>query len=147
MTVSPDSEFGAFADALAVEHAAVFAYGVVGAFANPARAGQIAVDVAAHRARRDAVIDLLHQEGVEPPVAAAGYALPFPVGDPFAAAQLATQVEADTAVAWRAVVEHSESAERRRLALEALTDAATREALWRSVLGADPVTIAIPGQP
>ncbi|QNG19166.1 ferritin-like domain-containing protein [Rhodococcus triatomae] len=147
MTVSPDSETGAFAEALSVEHAAVFAYGVVGAFANPARAGQIAVDVAAHRARRDTVIDLLHQAGAEAPVAAAGYALPFPVTDPFGAAQLAAQVESDTAVAWRAVVEHSDSADSRRTALEALTDAATREALWRSALGTDPTTAAFPGQP
>lgn len=140
-------EHRAFAQALAAEHGAIFAYGVAGAFAAPEHANQITADLAAHRAQRDATIDLLSGTDVPPPVAEAGYVLPFPVVDSVTATQLAAQIEADTTVAWRAVVEHAESPEGRRRGLDALTEAATREALWRIVIGADPTTHAFPGQP
>lgn len=133
-------------DALAAEHAAVFGYGVVSAFADPARADDVATDTAAHRARRDATIDALLSVGVEPPVAAPGYTVPFPVTDPTSAAQLAVQIESDTAVAWRSVVERARSEPTRADAIEALTEASVRAARWRTHLGIVPPTVAFPGR-
>ncbi|AOW92407.1 hypothetical protein BFN03_05965 [Rhodococcus sp. WMMA185] len=147
MTMPTAAEGPSLADALATEHAAVFAYGVVAAFSDPTRATQVAADAAAHRARRDSLTDTLTAAGLTAPAAAAGYTLPFPVVDPITAAQLAAQTEADIAVAWRAVVEHGETEDTRSLGVAALTDAAIREANWRVALGTDPVTDPFPGQP
>lgn len=141
------SEQQSLFDALAAEHSAVFAYGLIAAFANPTRSAEVAAAAAAHRARRDAVIDTFTSSGVTAPLAEAGYTIPFPVVDPISSAQLAAQVEADTAIAWRAVVEHSEIEDTRILGVQALTDAAIRAAAWRAALGVEPPTTAFPGQP
>jgi hypothetical protein len=133
-------------DALAAEHSAVFGYGVVSAFADPARADDVATDTAAHRARRDATIDALISVGVDPPVAAPGYTVPFPVIDPSSAARLALQIETDTAVAWRSVVERARSEPARANAIEALTDTAVRAAHWRTHLGIVPPSVPFPGR-
>ncbi|WP_157538180.1 ferritin-like domain-containing protein [Kitasatospora azatica] len=80
--------------ALAAEHAAVYAFGVVGAKVPPgpkrdeARAGY-----AAHQARRDAWQRILAAAGATPAAAAPGYQLPFAVPDPAAAGRLAAEVE------------------------------------------------------
>lgn len=140
------SEQQALVDALEAEHAAVFGYGVVAAFADPSRAEAVAEDTAAHRARRDATAEALRAASVEPPVAAPGYTVPFPVTDPASAAQLADQIESDTAVAWRSVVERARSESTRAGAVEALTEAAVRAARWRVSRGVVP-SVAFPGQP
>lgn len=140
------SEQQALVDALRAEHAAVFAYGIVAAFSNPARSAQIAADTAAHRARRDATIDALSAASVTPPGAEAGYTIPFPVTDPTSAIQLAVQVESDTSVAWRSVIERARSEATRAAAVDALTESTLRAANWRAVLGAAPPTVAFPGQ-
>ncbi|AMY18799.1 MULTISPECIES: ferritin-like domain-containing protein [Nocardiaceae] len=137
----------ALVDALAAEHAAVFAYGVVAAFSNPTRDPLVAQYAADHRARRDATIDALTAADVDAPPAAAGYTVPFPVTDAVAAARLAQQVEEDTAVAWRSVIERARSAPTREAAVVALTDAARRAASWRAILGIFPSTVAFPGTP
>lgn len=134
-------------DALEAEYAAVFAYGIVAAFSNPNRAELVTSSVAAHRARRDSTLDALKAASVTAPESSAGYSVPFPVTDPVSAAQLAAQVETDTAVAWRSVIERSESDATRGTAITALTEAAGRGATWRSILGTDPATVAFPGQP
>ncbi|MFD4366590.1 ferritin-like domain-containing protein [Rhodococcus sp. NPDC058521] len=141
------SEQSSLSAALAAEHAAIYAYGVVAAYANPTRSDQVDADVAAHRALRDALVDSLTSAGLEAAPAAAGYATPFPVVDPPSAAQLAAQTEFDVSVAWRSVVENGETAETRTFAVDALAATAVRAALWRSVLGVDPWTLAFPGLP
>ncbi|WP_420753233.1 ferritin-like domain-containing protein [Rhodococcus sp. O3] len=141
------AEQQALVDALNAEHAAVFGYGLVAAFSNPARGQEVAEDTAAHRARRDATIDALTAASVTPPVAAPGYTVPFPVTDPISAAQLAVQIETDVAVAWRSVVERATSESTRGVAIEALTETALRGARWRANLGVVPPTVALPGQP
>ena len=69
---SPTSSLGpeqqALSDALRAEHAAVYAYGLIAAFSNPARIGDISADAAAHRARRDATIDALTAAKVRPEI-------------------------------------------------------------------------------
>ncbi|WP_430332084.1 ferritin-like domain-containing protein [Rhodococcus sp. ACT016] len=144
---TPGPEQQALIDALRAEYAAIFAYGLVAAFSNPSRADLVSTNTAAHRARRDATIDALTAASVEPPQPEAGYSVPFPVTDPTSAAQLAAQVEADTAVAWRSVIERSQSEHTREVGMTALTEAAVRAANWHAILGVAPPTTAFPGQP
>ncbi|MBA4856801.1 ferritin-like domain-containing protein [Nocardia farcinica] len=138
-----DAERQALLDALRAEYAAVYAYGVIAAYASPERAGLIAEHTAAHRARRDATADALRAAGADAPSPDAAYGVPFPVQDPVAAARLAETVETDATVAWRAVVEQGDSEATRRLGVEALTEAALRLAAWQAILGTP--SPALPG--
>lgn len=141
--MTPDQQ--ALADALEAEYAAVYAYGVVLAYAADERYGIVAEHSAAHRARRDATVDTLTAAGVTPPAPRAAYTAPFPVTDPVAAARLAVAVETDSAVAWRAVVERAKTPEIRTTGVEALTEATLRLAAWRGILGDQPPTVPFPG--
>ncbi|MFD6156601.1 ferritin-like domain-containing protein [Nocardia sp. NPDC060256] len=141
-----DAERQALLDALRAEYGAVYAYGVIAAYASPERGRLVAENTAAHRARRDATIDALTAAGVTAPPSDAAYTVPFPVNDPIPAAHLAATVETDTAVAWRSVVERGDSEPVRRMGVEALTESAVRLATWQSILGTNPPTIAFPGK-
>lgn len=140
---SPDQ--AAVYDAVAAEHAAIYGYGVVSAHSLPTRNDLISESMAQHRERREAVLAMLADRDVAAPLPAAGYQLPMEVGSPTEAARLAVRIEDDCAVAWRAVLEQSESEDDRRFALTALTQCAVRAAQWRQVLGAWPVTRPFPG--
>src|SRR5699024_1711666 len=54
-----DADIAALSSALSAEDGAIYAYGVATAFARPDRLPQISEHVAAHRARREAVIAML----------------------------------------------------------------------------------------
>ncbi|MCP2287594.1 ferritin-like domain-containing protein [Nocardia amikacinitolerans] len=142
-----DAERQALLDALAAENAAVYAYGVIAAFASAERDRLIAENTAAHRARRDTTVDALRAAGANVPPPEPAYTIPFPVDGPIDAARLAVTVEKDTAIAWRAVVEHGESEPNRRIGIDALTECALRMAAWQAILGTNPATVAFPGQP
>jgi hypothetical protein len=137
----------ALIDALDAEYAAVYAYGVIAAYASPERNGLVVEYTAAHRARRDATIDALTAAGAAVPSPGAGYTTPFPVTDPIPAAKLAVAVESDTAIAWRSVVERCNDPGVRRTGIDALTECAVRLATWQSILGVDPPTAPFPGKP
>ncbi|MEV5838106.1 ferritin-like domain-containing protein [Nocardia sp. NPDC052112] len=141
-----EAERQALLDALRAEYAAVYAYGVIAAYAAAERTRLVAQDTAAHRARRDTTIDALKAAGVAVPPPGAAYTTPFPVNDPIPAANLAVTVETDTAVAWRAVVENGNSESIRRMGVDALTECALRLASWQAILGANPPTVAFPGK-
>ena len=143
--IGPEQQ--ALVDALNVEFAAVFAYGIIAAFSNPTRDPMVAQYAAAHRARRDSTIDALAAASVTAPEPAAGYTVPFPVTDAVAAARLAAQVEDDAAIAWRSVIERAQSGHTRDLGVVALTDSARRAASWKAILGIFPSTVAFPGTP
>lgn len=145
-STSPGPEQQALIDALQAEYAAVFAYGVVAAFSSPTRADLVAMNTAAHRARRDATLDALAEADVDVPTPAAGYTIPFAVTDPVSAAQLAAQVEADTATAWLSVIERGQSEHTREVGVTALSEAAVRAGTWRAILGVAPPTTAFPGR-
>lgn len=144
---APTSEQQSLLDALQAEYGAVFAFGLVAAFSNPDRAMLVSAHTEAHRARRDSTIDALVEAGIPVPEPAAGYSLPLAVRDGVTAAQLVVRVEADTAVAWRSVIERSSGTEVKSSALLALTESAGRAAQWRAILGLTPATVAFPGQP
>lgn len=134
--------------ALAAEHAAVWVYGLVGAFVPDALGGQLDEAVAAHRAQRDATERMLIDTGARPVPAEPGYLTPEPVTDTASALRLAITAETDAAAAWRSVVEHSPAEPGlRRAALDALTRAAVRATRWRAAAGATPLTVPFPGTP
>lgn len=132
-------------DAVAVEHGAIYGYGLVSAHSTAEDNALVATAMAEHRARREAAIALLEARSVTPPLPAAGYQLPAPVTDPTDAANLAIRMEEDTSVAWRAVLEQATSADDRAFAITALSETAVTAARWRAILNTWPVTVAFPG--
>lgn len=138
----------ALQSALAAEHAAVWAYGLAGAFLADELAGQLAEAAAAHRAGRDGTEQVLIDAGAQPVPAEPGYLTPEPVTDHASALRLAITVETDTAAAWRSVIERSPAEPGlRRAALDELTAAAVRAARWRTAARATPATVPFPGTP
>lgn len=132
-------------DAVAVEHGAIYGYGLVSAHSTAEDNALVATAMAEHRARREAAMALLEARSVTPPLPAAGYQLPAPVTDPTDAANLAIRMEEDTSVAWRAVLEQATSADGRAFAVTALSETAVTAARWRAILNTWPVTVAFPG--
>lgn len=131
--------------ALTAENAAIFAYGVVAAYAASSRSQTIAEYTAEHRSRREELVAALTAAQAEVPAAAAGYDLSSPITDPASALTVALTAEEDCAVAYRALIEQAEDVGARRLGLDGLTDSAGRAANWRLVLRISPVTVALPG--
>lgn len=144
----PQVPVGALQAALGAEHAAVWAYGLVGAFVPDALSRRLDEAATAHQARRDATQRILIDAGAAPVPPEPGYLTPEPVTDAASALRLAITAETDAAAAWRSVVERSPAdADLRGTALEALTDAAVRATRWRATVGATPLTVPFPGAP
>ncbi len=133
----PAADTAALQAALAAEHAAVYGYGVVGAFlpTGPQRE-DARTGYSAHQARRDAWQRVLAAADASPTAAAPGYRLPFAVKDPASAAQLAAHLETQLTAAYADLAATT--------ALRAQAAAALREAALRAVhWGAD--LPALPG--
>ncbi len=135
----------ALADALANEHAAIYAYGLVSAHSVPDNNWLVTECLIEHRLCREECIAKLRGRSVAAPVAAAGYKTPFPVSTPADATKLALQVEADTAARWRAVAELGDNGDDRGFAVRMLTESAIRAARWRVTADITPASIAFPG--
>jgi hypothetical protein len=134
--------------ALASEHAAIWAYGVAGAFVPGSLSGQLDKAATAHQARRDATERVLIDAGASPVPPEPGYLIPEPVTNAGSALRLAITAETDAAAAWRSVVERSPAdPELRVAALDALTAAAVRATRWRAATGTTPPTVPFPGTP
>jgi hypothetical protein len=140
-----DAANGALFDAVAVEHATIYGYGLVSAHSTPDVNDLVSAAIAEHRDRREAAIAMLAARSVDPPLPAAGYQMPIEVNNPTDAANLAVRMEQDTAVAWRAVLEQETDAQGRAFAVTALTQCAVTAARWRRLLGISPLTVAFPG--
>jgi hypothetical protein len=144
-TVTPATVLG---ELLAAEHAAVYAYGVLGAHLDPAtrNAAQAAYD--AHRQSRNALRSLLVARGLPTPGPAAAY----DVGarDRSTAVGLAVTLETGLQVLWRDLVATTDPTAGdlplRRLAVRGLGDCAVRATRWRVAAAATPTTVAFPGQ-
>ncbi|HEX6970388.1 MAG TPA: ferritin-like domain-containing protein [Micromonosporaceae bacterium] len=132
--------------ALRAEYAAIFAYGVIGARLKGDSAATARAAESAHRDRRDSLTVLLSGDSARVPAAEPAYALPFPVTDRVSALRLAIEIETRTAAVWRAVLPVT-TGERRRQALDGLTDCAVRAVRWRRVAGITPATVVFPGRP
>ena len=116
--------------ALAGEHAAVYAYGVVGARLQGRRDEAAAVAAYnAHRQRRATLTRLVADAGAQPTPAAVAYELGGPVGTAAAARQLAAQVETRVAATYADVVAATTGTVRQAGA-GWLADAAVRAVTW-----------------
>jgi hypothetical protein len=140
VTTAAEPAVAALQAALAGEHAAVYAYAVIGGrLDGDSRVVQLAIEThAQHRAVRDALVEVLLGRGEQPVPTEPGYELPAPVDGAGAARALARQVEDRCGVLHAAVIATAEGAER-LLAARALLDGAVRGLRW----GAPPT--AFPG--
>lgn len=137
---------GALQAALAAEHAALWVYGLAGAFVPSGLTHRLDEAATAHQARRDATQRLLIDAGVAPVPPEPGYLSPEPVTDAASALRLVITAETDVAAAWRSVVERSPAdPDLRGTALDALTTAAVRATRWRATAGTAPLTVPFPG--
>jgi hypothetical protein len=145
MTSGKDADNSALCDALAIEHSTIYGYGIVSALSPPSINDLVAQALGQHRQRRDDVIAMLAARNVTAPPPAAGYQLPLLVASPADAARLAVRMESDGELAWRAVIEHADTADDRAFASTALTQSTVMAARWNRALGAWPITTAFPG--
>ncbi len=145
MTSGKDADNAALCEAVSVEHSTIYGYGIVSALSPPSVNDLVVEALTQHRQRRDDVIAMLAARKVTAPVAAPGYQLPMLVASAADAARLAVRMENDCATAWRAVIEHAETADDRAFGSTALIQSAVLAARWSRVLGAWPITAAFPG--
>ena len=119
---------------LRAEHGALYVYGALGAqtsrSAQPALFSAVESAYAAHRARRDLLTREIAALREDPAASAAAYELPRRLGDPRAVSAAALRLERGCAQTYAWLVANTVG-ERRRWAIEALTDAAVRELAFR----------------
>jgi hypothetical protein len=132
------------ADALRGEHAAIYAYGVLGAHLDATTVPLAVQAEAAHRARRDALMQRLTAKDATPPPAEPAYTLPAPVTDQASALRLAITIEERCAALWHQALPDV-TGDDRALAVDALTDCAVRATTARASAGVQPTTVPFPG--
>jgi hypothetical protein len=137
-TAPPQSAIRALQSALAAEHAAVYGYGVVGAYLKGSDRATAAADWVAHQNARDQLEATLRSGGAQPGPAAVAYQLPVPVRTPAGAISLAVILEERVATAYLGLVALSTPA-LRELGAAQLRVSALRAAFWRGS------TVAFPG--
>lgn len=135
----------ALQNALSAENAALWLYGTASAFVSGSVAGEMVAAMGTVQNLRDATANRLTAGGVKPQPAQPAYLVPSPVTDQASALAALGVAEADAAVAWRAVLEHTNDARLRAAGLAALVDSAVRETRWRRVSGQSPASVALPG--
>ncbi|MCP2169621.1 ferritin-like domain-containing protein [Goodfellowiella coeruleoviolacea] len=133
--------------ALAAEHAAVWSYGLAAAFLGSASQAAAAEGSSVHQGRAEANERWIKGAGATPRAAEPAYVPPEQVTNATTAAAMLATVESDVCVAWRGVLERTDDAALRGIALAALTDAAVRATRWRVTAGQTPATPAFPGKP
>ncbi|MFI9384790.1 ferritin-like domain-containing protein [Kutzneria sp. NPDC052558] len=143
----PPETVEALQRALAAEHAAIWAYGLAGAFLPAASRAALTKGAEAHTVRRDATITTLKGAGATPNAAEPGYSVPMPLTNQSSAFTLLVSAETDSVGTWRSVLENTSDQGLRKTALDALTDAAVRAMSWRQSSGQTPATPPLPGQP
>ena len=139
-------EVAAIQRTLAGEHAAVFAYGVVGGGLPVAERGIARTGATAHRLARDRLTRVLQQAGAHPVGAQAAYASTRVVGNRSAALALAAEVEDALAVTYDALVAAVVQRDLRTLALAGLQQAAVQAARLRRLGGSPEPAVAFPGR-
>jgi hypothetical protein len=119
---------------LAAEHAAVYVYGALGAQTSQSASPVLYADLSAayteHRARRDQLVRMLLDEGVEPVAADPAYEVPTDLSTPDLVMRRALGLEKDCAATYAYLVANSPHAER-RWAVNALVMTAVRELAFR----------------
>jgi hypothetical protein len=130
--------------ALAVEHQAVYGYGLAAAhLAGRAYSAALAARADAET-RRDRLADLVRRRGQTPPPAAPAYLPPSPVTDATSAAALCLRLEhAAEGAAWDLVAAAAPGDAARVLGVKWLGVAAVNAARWTGGAGTEP---PLPGQ-
>ncbi|GAA2782824.1 ferritin-like domain-containing protein [Saccharopolyspora taberi] len=147
MTELSDEAAEALRAALGAEHAAIWTYGLAGAFADKPRVREAIEDAMnTHRGHRDGADRLIRAAGQTPPAAQPAYDAGT-LTDEKSAVQLLIKVENDCQIGWRSVLENTEDPELRRTALDGLTTSATRATRWRLTIGQHPAAPEFPGKP
>lgn len=124
------------------EHAAVYAYGLLGARLGSGERRTARAAFEAHRSARDGLRALLVQRRIDPPAPAAAYDVTAVTAGE--ARALAVRVEEQLGVRWRDLVATTDDGALRRLAVQRLQECAVRAALWRRAQGV-PATVPFPG--
>ncbi|WP_379535761.1 ferritin-like domain-containing protein [Nonomuraea purpurea] len=127
--------------ALAAEHAALFAYGLLGARTSGSLRARMTTAFDAHRARRDQLRGFITTRGAKPAEPDASYALPFFPASSTLATKLAVHLETGVTAAYLELAAAQDVALRRYAAV-AMQEAVTRSHGFRP---AQPV--AFPGMP
>lgn len=125
---------GALQDCLAAEHASLYGYGVLGGVlagvaAGSADGARAEASYTAHRARRDALVDLIAGLGADPVAAEPAYRIPFEVGSREACRSLARALEHTSCAVYAFAVSQTVEGTRAVVA-QALTEDAVREYGW-----------------
>jgi hypothetical protein len=135
---SAASTIQALQAALAAEDAAIYGYGVAGAYLTGSMQAAATADWVAHQVARDQLAAMLRSLGAEPAAAAVAYQLPERVRGAAGAAALAAVLEDRVATAYLGLVALSSIAIREYGARQ-VQAAALRAAAWRGT------TVAFPG--
>lgn len=134
------SAAGALQEALAAEDAAIFGYGVAGAYLSGAQRATATTCWADHRSARDTLAAMLRALGVQPAAADAVYKLPFAVTGARQAVALAVFLEDGVTAAYLGLVADGRAG-LREFGARAMQACAVRAAAWRGS------TVAFPGFP
>ncbi|MEU1729098.1 ferritin-like domain-containing protein [Nonomuraea sp. NPDC005692] len=118
-------DVGRLRKALAAEHAAVFAYGLLGARTTGSLRDLTGAAYEAHRARRDQLRNLITGRGEKPNESEPSYALPYVPTGAVQAARLAVQLENGITAAYLELAAAGDPALRKYAAL-AMQESATR---------------------
>jgi hypothetical protein len=140
----PPDTVTALQQALSAEHAAIWTYGLVGAFLSAGFTKATTEGAAEHVKRRDFCERVLSASGATPVSAEAAYVPPKPVTDEASAKAVVATVESDTMAAWRGVVGQTDDPGLRTTATRALVASARRGTPWRMESGQQPSAIALP---
>jgi Domain of unknown function (DUF4439) len=124
--------------ALTAEHAAVYGYGVAGAYLTGSTKATATSDWLAHQVARDHLEAVLRSLGAQPAAASVAYQLPAPVRNAGEAVALAVVLEERIATAYLGLVALSNDPIRDYGALQ-VQASALRAAAWRGG------TVAFPG--
>jgi hypothetical protein len=135
----------ALQQALATEHAALWLYGTASAFVTGSSETEIIAGMGAVQNLRDATEQRLAAAGATPTPAQPAYLVPTRVTNQTSALTALALAESDATVAWRFVLEHTDDAGTRSVALAALIDSAVRQTRWRRLAGESPASVAMPG--
>ena len=127
--------------ALAAENAAIFGYGVAGAYMSGAQQRTATAFWNAHRSAGDTLAGLLRARGAQPAAADASYKLPFTVRDRSRAVALAVYLEDGVTAAYLGVVGATAQTGLREFGAKAMQASAVRAAHWRGS------SLAFPGLP
>ena len=130
----------ALQDALAAENAAIFGYGVAGAYLAGARQAAATAYWNDHRSARDTLAALLRARRQQPVAAAAAYRLPFGVRSAATAVSLAIFLEDGVTAAYLGLVAAGDAG-LRAFGARAMQGPAVRATFWRGS------SLAFPGMP